>query len=54
MPKETISIEEFSKMEVKVGTVISAERVIDTDKLLRLMVDFGEVSPQGGERPRQI
>src|SRR3990167_8877181 len=44
-----ISIDEFSKIEVKVGTVRSAERVLETDKLLRLTVDFGE---EGG--PRQI
>ena len=37
-----ISIEEFSKIEVKVGTVRSAKRVLETDKLLRLMLDFGE------------
>jgi len=49
MNKERISIDEFSKIEVTVGTVKSAERVPETDKLLRLMVDFGE---EGG--PRQI
>jgi methionyl-tRNA synthetase len=49
MNKPKISIEEFSKIEVKVGTVRSAERVLETDKLLRLMVDFGEESG-----PRQI
>jgi methionyl-tRNA synthetase len=37
-----ISIEDFSKIIVKIGTVISAERVPETDKLLRLMVEFGE------------
>ncbi|OGG80072.1 hypothetical protein A3J11_01190 [Candidatus Kaiserbacteria bacterium RIFCSPLOWO2_02_FULL_55_12] len=42
-----ISIDEFSKIEVKVGTVTSAERVPETDKLLRLMVDFNE---EGGLR----
>lgn len=47
--KPRISIDEFSKIEVKVGTVRNAERVPETDKLLRLMVDFGE---EGG--PRQI
>lgn len=46
MDKPKISIEEFSKIEVKVGTVRSAERVPETDKLLRLMVDFGEESPR--------
>lgn len=44
-----ISIDEFKKIEVQVGTVLSAEAVPDTDKLLRLMVDFGEESG-----PRQI
>jgi methionyl-tRNA synthetase len=44
-----ITIDEFSKIEVKVGTVLSAERVPETDKLLRLIVDFGEESG-----PRQI
>lgn len=49
MDKPEISIDEFGKIEVRVGTVRSAERVPETDKLLRLMVDFGE------ERgPRQI
>lgn len=49
MDKERISIDEFGKIEVKVGTVIACERVPETDKLLRLMVDFGE---EAG--PRQI
>jgi methionyl-tRNA synthetase len=37
-----ISLDEFSKAEIKVGTVRSAERVPDSDKLLRLTVDFSE------------
>ncbi|MFZ2500842.1 MAG: methionine--tRNA ligase, partial [Minisyncoccia bacterium] len=49
MDKPKISIDDFSKIEVKVGTVQSAERVPETDKLLRLVVDFGE---EAG--PRQI
>jgi len=49
MNKLRISIDEFSKIEVKVGTVRSAERVPETDKLLRLMVDFNEETG-----PRQI
>jgi methionyl-tRNA synthetase len=39
-----ISIDEFSNIEVKVGTVQSAERVPETDKLLRLVIDFAEES----------
>jgi len=53
MSKPRISIEEFNKIEVSIGTVLSAERVPDTEKLLRLMVDFNEDPPAGGG-PRQI
>lgn len=49
MDKPRITIDEFSKIEVSVGTVLGAERVPETDKLMRLMVDFGEKSG-----PRQI
>jgi len=49
MNKPQISIDDFSKIEVSVGTVRSAERVPETDKLLLLTVDFGE---EAG--PRQI
>lgn len=44
MDKPRITIDEFSKIEVKVGSVRSAERVPETDKLLKLTVDFGEES----------
>jgi methionyl-tRNA synthetase len=49
MDKPRITIDEFGKIEVSVGTVRSAERVPETDKLLRLVVDFGEAAG-----PRQI
>jgi methionyl-tRNA synthetase len=49
MDKPRISIDEFAKIEVQIGTVRLAERVPETDKLLRLIVDFGEESG-----PRQI
>lgn len=43
---ETISIDEFKKVEIRVGEIISAEKVADADKLLRLMVRFGEEQRQ--------
>lgn len=49
MNKPRITIDEFSKIEVSMGTVRTAEKVPDTDKLLCLTVDFGEESG-----PRQI
>ena len=44
-----ISIDDLAKVHVQVGTVLSAEQVPDTDKLLKLSVEIGE--PTG---PRQI
>ena len=41
-----INIEEFKKIEIVVGKILSAEKVPDTDKLLKLSVDLGEVSPR--------
>ncbi|GAB6044959.1 methionine--tRNA ligase [Caminibacter profundus] len=47
-PQNIITIDEFFKVELKVGTVIKAEEVKKSKKLLRLEVDLGE------EKPRQI
>ena len=43
-----ITIDDFFKVKIKVGTVIEAEEVPKSKKLLKLQVDLGE------ERPRQI
>lgn len=43
-----ITIDDFAKLEFKVGTVINAEEIEGADKLLKLTVDLGE------ENPRQI
>jgi methionyl-tRNA synthetase len=37
-----ISIDDFTKVEMRVGQVKSAERVAGADKLLKVMVDIGE------------
>lgn len=37
-----ISIDDFKKIEMKVGRIEFVEKVPDTDKLLRLTVDFGD------------
>lgn len=36
-----ITIDDFLKVELRVGTVLTAEKVEKTDKLLRLTVDIG-------------
>jgi methionyl-tRNA synthetase len=39
--KENINYEEFAKMDIRVGTIIEAEKVAKTKKLLRLKIDTG-------------
>lgn len=41
-----MTIEEFSKVELKVGTIRTAERVEGSRKLLKLQVDLGEAAPR--------
>lgn len=42
MNKQQISIDEFAKVEISIGTVLGAERVPETDKLIKCSIDFGE------------
>lgn len=37
-----ITIDEFAKVEMRVGKVVKAEEVEKSEKLIRLTVDFGE------------
>jgi len=43
-----ITFDEFKKAEIKIGTILSAEKVPEADRLLKLMINIGE------ENPRQI
>lgn len=36
-----ITIEDFQKLEIKIGTIVSVEKAEGADKLLVFMVDFG-------------
>jgi methionyl-tRNA synthetase len=45
---EHISIDDFKKIEIKIGKILSAEKVEGADKLIRFSVDFSE------QEPRQI
>jgi len=38
---EKIAIEDFAKVEMRVGQVKTAERIVGADKLLKLTVDIG-------------
>ncbi|WP_299156726.1 methionine--tRNA ligase [uncultured Tenacibaculum sp.] len=39
--KETIQFDDFTKLDIRVGTIIEAEKVAKTKKLLKLTVDVG-------------
>ncbi len=41
-----ITFDDFKKLEIRIGKIISAEKVEKTDKLLRLEVDLGETKRQ--------
>ena len=55
-----ISIEDFAKVELRVGEVKSAERVAGTDRLMKLIVDIGTEQRQlvagiaGSYEPEQV
>lgn len=41
-----ITFDEFKKAEIKVGTILSAEKVPEADRLIKLMINLGEESPR--------
>lgn len=41
-----ITFNDFQKIEIRVGTILSAEKVEKSEKLLKLSVDFGEPAPK--------
>lgn len=43
---EHISIDDFKKVDIRVGKILAVEEVPETDKLLKLTVDFGEAEPR--------
>jgi methionyl-tRNA synthetase len=43
---ETISIDDFSKVDLRVAKIVNAEHVEGADKLLKLTLDIGEENPR--------
>ena len=39
--KDEITFDDFSKVDIRLGTILSAEKVEKADKLLKLLVDTG-------------
>ena len=46
--KDIIEYDDFSKLDMRAGTIVSCEKVENAEKLYKIMVDVGE------ENPRQI
>lgn len=44
--KAPITFDDFTKLDLRVGTILSAEKVEKADKLLKLTIDIGEVAPR--------
>jgi methionyl-tRNA synthetase len=43
---EIIKLEDFKKVDIAVGKILCAEKIPETDKLLKLSVDLGEPTPR--------
>ena len=41
---DEISYDDFAKLDIRIGTVVAAELVPETDKLIKCTVDFGDPS----------
>lgn len=44
--EKAITIDDFAKIEMKIGKVLEAAPVEGSEKLLKLSVDFGEATPR--------
>ena len=40
--KDTVSFEDFEKLDIRAGTIVSVEDVTKSNKLMKLTVDFGD------------
>jgi len=43
---DKIKIDDFFKLDIRIGEVLTAKKVPETDKLLELSVDLGEETPR--------
>lgn len=50
---DEISYDDFAKVDIRVGTVVAAELVPETDKLIKCTIDFGDPA-EGGLGMRTI
>lgn len=48
-----ITYDDFAKLDIRLGTVVAAELIPETDKLIKCTIDFGD-SAEGGLGVRTI
>ena len=41
MNMDTITYDDFQKLDIKIGTILSVEKIEKSDKLLKIQIDFG-------------
>jgi len=41
-----ITFDEFKKIEIKIGTILTAEKLPEVDRLIKLTIDLGEETPR--------
>lgn len=49
-----VSYDDFAKLEIRIGEVLSVELIEGADKLLKCQVNVGDVDEEGNMVPRQI
>jgi len=50
-----ITFDDFQKLDIRIGTIIQAEKVPETDKLLKLSIDLGnDPSINSGQEKRTL
>jgi len=49
-----ISIDDFTKVDLRIAKIVNAEHVEGSDKLLRLTLDVGETDPSGQLKTRNV
>ncbi|MFU2489354.1 methionine--tRNA ligase [Thauera sp. WH-1] len=53
-PSAHISIDDFTKVDLRIAKIVNAEHVEGADKLIRLALDIGETDAAGQPKPRQV
>lgn len=49
-----MTIDEFRNVELRIATILAAERVEGSEKLIKLSIDLGEKDAAGERAPRQL